>query len=74
MNSRLLMPSSALGVMSAKHYSKDYLLDDLPQIRDAFTTCIKDLIVKSDFDVMYEELNNTPICLSVKNECRVSLY
>ena len=50
---------------------KDYSLNDSPRIQDAFTKCIKDLVEKSDFDVMYEELNNTPIS---KNECRVSLY
>ena len=41
--------------------AKDYSLDDLPLIRDAFTKCMKDLIEKTDFDVMYEELINTDI-------------
>ena len=39
-----------------------YSLEDSPRIRDAFTKCIKKhLVEKSDFDVMYEELNNTDI-------------
>jgi len=40
---------------------KDDSLGDLPLIRDAFTKCIKDLVEKTDFDIMYEELINTVI-------------
>ena len=40
---------------------RDYSLGDSLRIRDAFTKCIKDLVEKTDFDVMYEELNNTDI-------------
>ena len=36
-------------------------LDDLPLLRNAFTKCLKDLIEETDFNVMYEELNNTEI-------------
>ena len=35
--------------------------DSLPLIRSAFTRCIEDLVEKTDFDVMYNEINNTNV-------------
>ena len=40
---------------------KIYSLNDSSLIRDTFTKCMKDLVEKTDFDVMYAELNNTDI-------------
>ena len=37
----------------------DYSLDDPRLLRDVFANCIKDLIENTDFDVMYDKLNNT---------------
>ena len=53
-------------MMAEMMAGKDYLLreaqlEDSSRIRDAFTKCIKQLVEKTDFDVMYEELNNTDI-------------
>ena len=40
---------------------KSLSLDDVPKIRHAFASCIEYLVEKTDFNVMYEELNNTDI-------------
>ena len=40
---------------------KSLSLDDVPKIRHAFASCIEYLAEKTDFNVMYEELNNTDI-------------
>ena len=53
----LYVVASGLTVMA----EKDYSLDDSPRIRHAFTKCIKHLVEKTDFDIMYEELNNADI-------------
>ena len=43
------------------HLLREARLEDSPRIRDVFTKCIAHLVEKTDFDVMYEELNNTDI-------------